>query len=275
MTQLTVIILTFNEEIHISRVISNVIDWAEKVYVLDSGSTDATCKIAEEYGAKVFYRKFDNYSNQRNYAIKELLTTSEWILFLDADEYLSDDLKEEISSELMQPKADGYYLKRYFKFMGKQIRWGGYSPIWILRLFKKDKGLFQREINEHLVLDGKSAKLTNHFLDDNKESLKLWWYKHIDYAYREAEDLIKSKSQPIRTSFWGSQADRKLWIRYKIWNRLPVYFRPCALYFYRYVIRLGFLDGRSGFIYYFYHGLVYTMMIDSFYLELKGKHNKK
>ena len=274
MTHLTVIILTYNEALHIARAVDNVIGWAEHVYVLDSGSSDETCKLAEERGAKVFSRKFDNYSNQRNYAIKELPIPTDWILFLDADEYLTQELKGEISNELLDPKADGYYLKRFFFFMGKQIRWGGYSPIWILRLFKKEKGIFQREINEHLVLNGKSAKLQYYFVDDNKESLKVWWNKHIDYAYREAVDLMNSNSQIIKTNFWGSQADRKLWIRYKIWNRIPSYIRPIALFIYRYFFRLGFLDGKSGLIYYFYHGLVYTMIIDSFYLELKQKEKK-
>jgi len=274
MTHLTVIILTYNEALHIARAVDNVIGWAEHVYVLDSGSSDETCKLAEERGAKVFSRKFDNYSNQRNYAIKELPIPTDWILFLDADEYLTQELKGEISNELLDPKADGYYLKRFFFFMGKQIRWGGYSPIWILRLFKKEKGIFQREINEHLVLNGKSAKLQYYFVDDNKESLKVWWNKHIDYAYREAVDLMNSNSQIIKTNFWGSQADRKLWIRYKIWNRIPSYIRPIALFIYRYFFRLGFLDGKSGLIYYFYHGLVYTMIIDSFYLEIKQKEKK-
>ena len=274
MTHLTVIILTYNEALHIARAVDNVIGWAEHVYVLDSGSSDETCKLAEERGAKVFSRKFDNYSNQRNYAIKELPIPTDWILFLDADEYLTQELKSEISNELLDPKADGYYLKRFFFFMGKQIRWGGYSPIWILRLFKKEKGIFQREINEHLVLNGKSAKLQYYFVDDNKESLKVWWNKHIDYAYREAVDLMNSNSQIIKTNFWGSQADRKLWIRYKIWNRIPSYIRPIALFIYRYFFRLGFLDGKSGLIYYFYHGLVYTMIIDSFYLEIKQKEKK-
>ena len=274
MTHLTVIILTYNEALHIARAVDNVIGWAEHVYVLDSGSSDETCKLAEERGAKVFSRKFDNYSNQRNYAIKELPIPTDWILFLDADEYLTQELKGEISNELLDPKADGYYLKRFFFFMGKQIRWGGYSPIWILRLFKKEEGIFQREINEQLVLNGKSAKLQYYFVDDNKESLKVWWNKHIDYAYREAVDLMNSNSQIIKTNFWGSQADRKLWIRYKIWNRIPSYIRPIALFIYRYFFRLGFLDGKSGLIYYFYHGLVYTMIIDSFYLELKQKEKK-
>ncbi len=97
MNNVTVIILTYNEAIHIARAVDNVIGWAEHVYILDSGSTDDTCKIAGELGAKIFYRKFDNYSSQRNYAIKELPISTDWILFLDADEYLTQELKDEIS----------------------------------------------------------------------------------------------------------------------------------------------------------------------------------
>ncbi|MFM2361834.1 MAG: glycosyl transferase family 2, partial [Bacteroidota bacterium] len=138
----SVVILTYNEAVNIERAIANTIAWAAEVIVLDSFSTDETVAIATNAGAKVVQRKFDNYSAQRNYAIKEIELCCEWILFLDADEYLSEALKEEITGELANPKADGYYMKRRFYFMGKWIRWGGYYPIWLLRLFKKDKGLF-------------------------------------------------------------------------------------------------------------------------------------
>jgi glycosyltransferase involved in cell wall biosynthesis len=267
----SVVILTYNEAVNIERAIANTIAWAAEVIVLDSFSTDETVAIATNAGAKVVQRKFDNYSAQRNYAIKEIGLCSEWILFLDADEYLSDALKEEITGELANPKADGYYMKRRFYFMGKWIRWGGYYPIWLLRLFKKDKGLFQREVNEHVVLEGTNAKLQNYFADDNQKPLSFWWHKHIDYAHKEARLLVEAHSEKIEVNFWGTQAERKLWIRYKIWNRMPVYIRPFIYYIYRYFFRLGFLDGRTGFIFHFYHGLVYLLIIDSFYLELKNK----
>ncbi len=269
--KVSVIILTYNEAENIERAIQNTISWAHEVIVLDSYSKDNTVEIAISLGAKVVQRRFDNYSAQRNYAIQEIQLETEWLLFLDADEYLSEDLKQEINAELVNPNADGYYLKRRFYFNGKWIRWGGYYPTWILRLFKKDKGLFQREINEHLVLSGTTSKLENYFADDNQKPMRFWWQKHIDYAQKEAYSLFQGNSNNIKVNLWGSQADRKLWIRYKIWNNLPVYVRPFIYFFYRYFLRLGFLD---GFIFHFYHGLVYYLIIDSFYLEMKRKNNK-
>jgi glycosyltransferase involved in cell wall biosynthesis len=266
--KVTVIILTYNEEENIARAIQNTIGWAKEVIVLDSFSSDDTIEIAEAKGAKIVQRKFDNYSSQRNYAIQEIKLETDWILFLDADEYLSEELKVEITSVLKNPKADGYYLKRRFYFNGKWIRWGGYYPTWILRLFRKDKGLFQREINEHLVLNGITGKLNNYFADDNQKPMRFWWKKHIEYAQQEAQSLYQGKLDKLQLNLWGSQADRKLWIRYRIWNKLPVFLRPFIYYFYRYIFRFGFLD---GFIFHFYHGLVYYLIIDSFYLEIKRK----
>lgn len=270
--KVSVIILTFNEAENIARSIQNTISWAHQVIILDSYSEDNTVEIAKSLGAKVVQRKFDNYSAQRNYAIQEIQIETDWILFLDADEFLSENLIREINAELDNPIADGYYLKRRFYFNGKWIKWGGYYPTWILRLFKKDKGIFQREINEHLVLNGTASKLVNYFADDNLKPMRFWWQKHIDYAQKEAYSLLERNSNNIKVNLWGSQSDRKLWIRYKVWNYLPPYIRPFLYFFYRYILRFGFLD---GFIFHFYHGFVYYMIIDSFYLELKKKGFKK
>jgi glycosyltransferase involved in cell wall biosynthesis len=177
---LTVIILTYNEEIHIDRVIRNVKPWAQKVVILDSGSNDKTLEIIRSNSISVHYRAFDNYSNQRNHAIKNLEITTDWILFLDADEYLSEELKIEIDLNIKESDCEGFYLRRRFYFMGKWIKFGGYYPTYILRLFKKDCGYFQREINEHFVIDGKTSFLKNDFVDDNIKPFEFWAKK----AYR-------------------------------------------------------------------------------------------
>ena len=166
---LSVIILTYNEEINLHNSIKIILNWANNVYILDSFSTDNTKNIALSYNVNFFERKFDNYSNQRNFAINDLNIKNSWVLFLDADEYLTEELKNEISKELLNPKFDGYYLKRRFYFMNKWIKWGGYYPTYILRLFKKDKGLFQREVNEHVILNGHSGYLEHDFCDNNKK----------------------------------------------------------------------------------------------------------
>lgn len=273
---LSVIVLTYNEELNIAHSLKNIIDFASDVYVLDSGSTDKTCTIAAEFGTKIFQRKFDNYSNQRNYALKELPIKNEWILFLDADEYLTEELKTEISETLTETEYDGFYLKRRFYFQGKWIKHGGYYPIWILRLFKKEKGFVDRAINEHFKVDGKVGYLKNDFIDDNKKDISEWINKHNSYADYEAMELISAINQSAKDSqlsnFFGSQVERKRWIREKIWNRfLPPLIRPFIYYFYRYFLRLGFLDGKAGFIYHFLQGLWFPFLIDVKYLELKRK----
>lgn len=273
---LTVIVLTFNESTHIARCLNNVVGWAKAVFVLDSHSTDDTAALAEHLGAKVFYRNFDNYAAQRNHAIQALPIETEWVLFLDADEYLEEALKKEISNLLEQPTVpcDGYYLKRKFYFMGRWIRYGGYYPTWLLRLFKRGHARCEREVNEHIQVEGSIGYLQGDFVDHNLKGFGEWLNKHNKYASMEAEQL----SGPFLHAgkLWGgTQAERKQWIRTRIWNRLlPPLVRPFLYFCYRYFARLGFLDGKVGFIYHFFHGLVYPLMIDVKYLETRMKKRK-
>jgi len=282
MIDLTTIILTFNEEVHIARAINNVKGWCKEVFVLDSGSTDKTIEIAKSLGAKVFYRKFDNYANQRNYAIKELPVETEWILFLDADEYLTEELKEEIKQVLPRTNKDGFYMKRRFYFFGRWIKHGGYYPTWLLRLFKKEKGIVKRGINEHVEVNGKIGFLNNDFIDENLKGITHWIEKHNRYATFEALELIKYQERRRKgkkdefAKFFGTQAQRKRWIRENIWNPLmPPLIRPFIYFFYRYFLRLGFLDGKEGFIFHFLHGLWFPFLVDVKYLELKRNLEKK
>lgn len=273
---ITVIILTYDEEVHIERCIKNIIDWANEVVVMDSFSKDKTVEIAERLGAKVFYREFDNYANQRNYALKELPIENEWVFFLDADEYLTETLKAEIRETLKYSSYEGYYIKRRFYFWGKWIKHGGYYPTWILRLFKRDKCYVDRAINEHFNVEGNIGYLKNDFVDDNIKGINEWIIKHNKYASLEAEELANfrnSKTSDLNNDFakyWSSQAQRKRWIREKVWNPLlPPLVRPFIYFFYRYIIRLGFLDGKQGLIYHFLQGLWFQFIIDVKYLEMK------
>lgn len=281
MVDLTVIILTFNEEVNIKQSVSNVIGWARDVFILDSGSTDKTIEVAKKLGAKVFYRKFDTYAKQRNYAIKELSIETDWILFLDADEYLTEELKKEIEDVLPNTDKDGFYLKRRFYFMGRWIKYGGYYPTKILRLFKKDKGRVDRDINEQFIIKGKVGELKNDFIDENHKGISDWIEKHNRYSTFEAQELInfekrkKNQEKDEMAKFFGTQVERKRWIREYIWNPLlPPLVRPFIYYIYRYLFRLGFLDGKEGFMYHFLHGLWFYFLIDVKYLEMKRKEKK-
>jgi glycosyltransferase involved in cell wall biosynthesis len=270
---ITIVILTYNEELNIVQSLSNVLDWAKDVIVLDSGSTDRTTEIANNLGAKVIFRKFDNFASQRSYAINEFGSMNEWMFFLDADEYLMEDLKLEILGLFYKGiinNYDGYLIKRRFYFMGKWIKYGGYYPTWILRLFKPNIAKCEREINEHIHISGRIGKLACDFVDRNNKSFSDWIIKHNIYSDFEAVQLVNAS--PIESNFFGSQAERKSWIRINIWNELlPPLVRPFMYFIYRYFFRFGFMDGKAGFIFHFMQGLVFLLMIDIKYLEFKLK----
>lgn len=262
---ISVIILTLNEEKNISFCLKSVVEWASEIIILDSYSTDSTVSKAESAGARVYFRKFDNYAMQRNYALNEIPIGNNWILFLDADEWLTEELKQEINNTLPRTEFDGFLIKRRFYFMGKWIRYGGCYPTWNLRLFRKGIAKVNREINEHVEIIGRLGKLKYDMVDENHKGLSFFLTKHIKYAQMEA--LQFSKPCDLKVKFWGNPIERKSWIRNKVWNRISLPFiRPFGYFFYTYFLRLGFLDGRKGFIFHFLHDLWYIFLIDVFYV---------
>jgi len=267
---LTVVILTYNEEVNLPHVLDNVKEFAEDIVVLDSHSTDKTLEIAASYGATVYSRTFDDFSRQRKYALEKIRYTTGWIFVLDADEFLTDQLKEEIKQTIVTTDRDAFYIKRRFYWMGKWIR-RGYYPTWLLRLGRTGSiTCDERPINEHLVCkSGNVGKLTEDFVDFNRKSLADWVSKHNHYSDREAFQLISQDGSKETYKFWGSQYERKRWLRVKVWNRLPPLIRPFLYFFYRYIFRLGFLDGKKAFMYHFLHAFLYRILIDLKYLEKK------
>jgi glycosyltransferase involved in cell wall biosynthesis len=270
---LAVIILTYNEEANLAQALNSVAGWADEVYLLDSFSTDGTLEVARAYGCQVVQHRFENYAKQRNAALDQLPVRSEWILFLDADEWLSTELKAEIRAKILEnPEENGFYLKRRFVWMGTWIR-RGYYPTWILRLFRRGFGRCEdRAVNEHLLVEGETGYLQHDFTDENRKGISEWIAKHNDYATREARELLNTRSAPgyqeIDARLFGTQAQRKRWLRYKVWNRTPPLVRPFFYFFYRYVLRGGFLDGKAAFIYHFLQALWFPLLIDVKYLEL-------
>lgn len=281
---LSVIILTYNEEKNIEGCLKNIYDWAEEIFIVDSCSTDKTLETAVKFTDKIYQNKFESYARQRNWALNNLPITHDWVFFLDADEYLTGELKKEIEEVLPVTDCDGFYIKRRFYFMGRWIRHGGYYPTWILRLFRKEKAVVVRDINEYVDLEGKAGYLKNDFVDDNKKGITEWIEKHNRYAAFEAKELLGRKMNKSENDkegngdmrFFGNQAERKRWIRRYVWNPLmPPLIRPFIYFIYRYFFRLGFLDGKEGFIYHFLQGLWFPFLIDVKYIEMKkGKKDR-
>lgn len=268
-----VIILTRNEEANIEQALESVIGWAREIFVLDSFSTDRTIEITKRYPCSIHQNRFENFAKQRNYSLNHLPIQSEWLFFLDADEWLTIDLKSEISDLLVKnPEENGYYIKRRLIWMGKWIR-RGYYPSWILRLFRRGHARCEdRAVNEHLIVEGNVGRLEQYFVHEDRKGVSDWIIKHNGYATREALELIKPVDhgdQEINARFWGSQAERKRWLRHRVWNRMPPLVRPFFYFFYRYALCGGFLDGREAFIYHFLQALWYPMLIDVKYLEVR------
>jgi len=270
-----VIILTYNEEANIAQALSNVVGWADEVFVLDSMSTDGTVAIAKQYECHVAQHPFEDYGKQRNYALETLPIRSEWVLFLDADESLPAALKNEIVSVITSfPAENGFYVRFRFIWMGQWIR-RGYYPSWILRLLRHSKGRCEnRAINEQLFVEGATGYLSNDLIHEDRRGIGEWIAKHNRYASREALELTRTEQErrctELDARLMGSQAERKRWIRRHLWNRLPPIVRPVAYFCYRYLLRLGFLDGVPGVTFHFLHALWYPMLIDIKYLELRA-----
>ena len=272
---IAVIILTFNEAANLPQALASIQGWAREVFVLDSFSTDNTCEIAQAAGCVVVQNRFVDYAKQRNYAIERLPITASWIFFLDADEWLTDALKIEISQAIAsQPEENGYYIKRRMIWMGRWIK-RGYYPTWILRLFRRGCGRCEdRPVNEHLVVEGRAGYLRQDFMHEDRKGIDDWVAKHNRYASREALELIgqeeNRQQQEIEASFWGTQAERKRWLRYQVWKRMPPLARPFFYFVYRYFLTGAFLEGRAAFIFHFLHALWYPLLIDAKYLEMKS-----
>ena len=197
-------------------------------------------------------------------------------VFLDADEWLTDALKREISALIAtSPVENGFYVNRRLLWMGRWIR-RGYYPSWILRLFRSGKGCCEdRTVNEHLIVDGPTGRLRNDLMHEDHKGVSEWISKHNGYATLEALELFNSRSAPghreIDARLFGTQAQLKRWLRHAVWNRLPPIVRPFFYFFYRFVLTGGFLDGQAAFAYHFLQALWYPMLIDVKYLELMTK----
>lgn len=274
---LTVIILTRDERKHITRAIKSVQSIADRVLVIDSGSTDGTQELALELGAEVLFNPWINYATQFNWALDQLPDDSEWVLRLDADEFITNTLLTEIRDYLtrISDEVHGIYVSRRMHFLGRPIQWGGVFPIRILRLFRHEKGRCEnRWMDEHIQVKGKTEEFSGEIIDDNLNSLTWWTEKHNNYASREVVDLLNLEygfmpHETVAKLSGGQQAGVKRWLKEKVYKRLPSGFRAFAYFWYRYVIRLGFLDGKEGTAFHVLQGFWYRYLVDMKLLEIK------
>jgi glycosyltransferase involved in cell wall biosynthesis len=275
--KIVAIVLSFNEEKHIRRCLESIKQVTAHILVVDCYSTDQTCDIAVSLGARVLKHSFINYATQFNWAIEQLENDTDWVLRIDADEYITAELSAEINGRLKGLPADveGVFFQRCFVFMGKEIRHGGASKVRTLRLWRFDKGKCEnRWMDEHIIVRGCSVSFKGKLIDHNLNSLTWWTAKHNNYSCREAVDLLNLKYGFLSTDRTarlssGSNAAIKRWFKEKLYAKMPGGLRAFGYFIYRYFFALGFLDGKAGLVFHFLQGFWYRFLVDSKIYEVE------
>jgi glycosyltransferase involved in cell wall biosynthesis len=255
----SVIIPARNEAKNLPRCLESLREVGE-VHVIDSGSTDETIDIARSFGAKVVqFHYHGGWPKKRQWAMDTLELAHDWILLLDADEVLTPELSQEIRLAIRDPQYDGYYIALRMHFLGRVLRRSG-AGFEKLSLFRRGKGRFEcrlrdqdtsmcdMEVHEHVVVEGKTAKLRNPIVHCNAESLSRYIVKHNEYSNWEAQVWLQGEKSysDLPPSLFGTQAQRRRWLKAKF---LPLPGSPFLFFLYRYLFRGGFLDGMPGLIY--------------------------
>jgi glycosyltransferase involved in cell wall biosynthesis len=255
----SVVIPTRNEAQNLSVCLASLRQVGE-VYVVDSQSSDATVEIAREFGARVVqFHYHGGWPKKRQWALDTLPLAYEWVLLLDADESLTPELVKEIGKAITGPSYCGYFIELDMHFLGRRLRHSG-ATFSKLAVFRRDMGRFEcrseaqdhsmgdMEVHEHVIVTGPTGKLKNRLLHRNVHSLAQYIEKHNQYSNWETVVWSQTtcSANELTASFFGTQAQRRRWLRKKF---LHMPGSPLAFFLYKYVVRLGFLDGVPGLIY--------------------------
>ena len=255
---ISVLVPTKNEERNLSGCLKAIAGWADEIVVVDSQSTDRTLEIAQAHGAtNVQFEYKGGWPKKRQWALDNHAWKNDWILLLDADEILSAEVKDEITSVIQENCYDGYWIPFQIYFLGRMLHYGD-STLWKLSLFRRGKGRYElrlqdqdasmadMEVHEHVVVEGKVGRLRCPVRHENFNSLAQYISKHNEYSNWEAKLIFEGGNGEIKPSFFGNQAQRRRFLKQKI---ISFPGAPVAYFALRYVIQLGFLDGVPGLIY--------------------------
>ncbi len=279
----SVVVLTKNEERYLVACLDAVSGWCREIIIVDSGSSDSTIEIARRYGATVFFHSFSGHTAQWNWTLRNVQFQCEWTLCLDADQRITPELRNEIGVLLENPAVvpeDGFYLRRRQIFRGKWIRHGGYYPKYVLKLLRHAHAWCDENerLDSRFYVRGRTRILKNDVIENNhnESNLTFWIEKHNRYAVLQATEELDRRAKDVpwnlEPRFFGNPDQRTLFLR-DVWYRfLPLYVRPFLLFFYRYIFRLGFLDGKQGFVFHFLQSLWFRIVVDAKIEELRAPH---
>lgn len=271
---LSVVILTYNEALHIERCIGSVRRVSDNIYVVDSHSTDGTQEIARRLGATVVEHDYVNQAQQMQWAINNLGLDTEWVMRMDADEYLTDKLVDEVKTRLPKLPKDvtGVYLTLDVIFQGKNVKHGRLHAPKIMRIWRRGKAYMeQRWMDERMVLtEGTAITFNGRFVDHNLNSLAWWTQKHNNYSNRElAVEAMRMYGIGNDDEALKGRNQKK-----GVYYRLPVFFRAGVYFSVRYFLLGGFIDGKAGLIWATLQAYWYRFLIDAKMSEMKRELGK-
>jgi len=263
MSDITAIILTYNEEKNLKDCLESIKDLVSDTLIVDSFSSDKTLEIAKSYGCSIIQHEFKYHSDQYNYAIQNYDFKSKWILWIDADERLTKESSQEIARLIKEHDEDdinGIFLRFKLFFLGKYLKHGGNYPFLKLSVYKIDKTYCEnKKMDEHIILkEGKTIEVKYDSLHRPNVSLFEWINKHNRYSELERDDFF-NRSNIVENYSGINKKKSKL---KKIYYKLPSGFRAKIYYFYRFIIKGGFLDGKPGKYYCFLQAYWYRYLID-------------
>lgn len=276
MTDITAVILTKNEEKNIARCLESI-KWVDRIVLIDSGSTDETCRLAQSYGAEVYnHVPFENHGKQFNWAIDNIEINTTWIYRIDADEVVTQPLAEELMQACVLHKEDNvnaFEMKFKVYFMGKFLKHGGAYPFVKINVFKKGKARFnERPLGDNVELsEGTYLRLKNDCLHYDFKDLSTYVKKHDWYSDLEVESYLNDLD--AQESNMSKAAILRKKVRNSIYYKLPIFFRAKLYYLYIFYLRLGFMDGKAGYVHAFIQAYFYRVLIDAKILEIEM--NKK
>lgn len=272
MTPFSFIIITFNEEIHLPRLLNSIKNLNAPIFVLDSGSTDNTLNICTQFGATVYQHPFDNHPKQWHHALNCFDILTPWVICLDADQIVTPELFAQL--QLFKNEnfthINSIYFNRKNIFKGKWLKFGGYYPFYLLKMFRYKIGF--SDLNENMdhrfIVPGKSIIWKNgHIIEENlkENEISFWINKHNKYsdlvADEEIERINAMRSQTINPAFFGTPDERTAFFK-KLWWKLPLYLRPILYFAYRFFFKFGFLDGKQGILFHFLQGFWFRLIVD-------------
>ena len=289
MVDLTVVILTKNEEKNLRKCIESFCGIVKRFVIVDSFSTDGTEALCKQLDSELrangsqldFYQnKWMDYATQLNWGLTQTNITTEWSMRFDSDEELTEELVTEIEQKLPDVKepVNGIILRRRVYFMGRWIKHGGRYPELLLRIFRTGKAMCEQKLmDEHMILsEGTTTTFQYDLIDNNQKDLEWWTAKHNWYSNREVLDhQMTLANQQVETLESGGQSSGQASMKRAVKNggyyKLPKFWRAHIYFIYRYYIKLGFLDGPEGKIFHFLQAYWYRFLVDAKLYECEKK----